>query len=119
MGTWLGILSDSGQLDLVVKVIRSLHQGSFGFLANAQHFAIALQALAMAKDISRGEEIYTFIKDKPEFSYNPFVLGAMLSLYGSSKETINKAAKMFDLALKYKKVCFFVSLSPVFLNLCL
>ncbi len=107
VGLWLGVLSDSGQSDLVVDVIKSLHQGSFGFPANAQHFAIALQALAKAKDIARGEEVYALIKDKPKFCHYPFVLSAMMTLYGSSKEMISKAAEVFDLALKHKMVCVF------------
>ncbi len=107
-GTWLGVLKDLSQLDLVVEVIESLHQGAFGFPADPQHFSIALQALAGSEDIKRGEEVYALIKDKPEFCHNSFVLSAMLSLYGSSKEMINKATEVFDLALKHKKVYFSV-----------
>ncbi len=104
-GIWLRVLGDSGQLNRVVEVIKSLHQGAFGFLADLQHFSTALNVLAKAKDITRGEEVYALIKDNPKFCLDPFVLGAMLSLYGSSKEKISKATEVFDLALRHKKVC--------------
>ncbi len=104
LGMLLTSLGDSGQFDLVMKVIKSLHQGAYGFPADAQHFAIVLQALAKAKDVARGEDLYDLIKDKHDFCLNPFVVGSMLSLFGSSKESMSKAKGIFSLALAENKV---------------
>ncbi len=103
LSLWLRILRDSGRSDLVTEVIVSLHQGAFGISADPQHFAIALQALAESKDVIRGVEVYGLIRDKPEFSHYPFVLSAMLTLYGSMR-MIGEAKQVFSLALRHGKV---------------
>ncbi len=101
----------SGQPELIEEVITLLHQGKLkGATADAQHYATAIRGLCDPKDVERGRKIYEMIATNPEIGVDKFVLNAMLTLYGADE--FSSAKKIFNLAVKHKKV----STSLHFLN---
>ena len=84
------------------EFVTSLWRGKFEVAANAQHFATALRALAEKREVERGRRVYQLIANDPNIGLDPYVLSAMLVLYGA--EHFDEAKAVFDLAVKHKKV---------------
>ena len=101
-GLWIDILGKSGRCDLVEEFVTSLQRGKFDVAANAQHFATALRALAEKKDVERGRRVYELIANDRTIGLDPYVLNAMLVLYGA--EHFDEAKAVFELAVKHKTV---------------
>ena len=99
---WIDILGKSGRCDLVEEFVTSLQRGKFEATANAQHFATALRASAEKNEVERGRRVYQLIANDPNIGLDPYVLNAMLMLYGA--DHFDEAKAVFDLAVKHKKV---------------
>ncbi len=104
LGQWLQILGEAKQYAAVEELISNLYQERIGVFLDAHQLAVALRSLADAKEIERGRRIFELVTAKnPEFCDEPYVISAMLKLYGANH--FEDAKKMFDRAVKAKKAC--------------
>ncbi len=104
LGLWLQILGEAKQSETVEELITDLNRGVFGVPLDARQLAIAIRAFSDAKEVERGKRVFELTAaKKPELCRNPFVISALLMLYGVNH--FEDAMGTFDLAVKAKQVC--------------
>ncbi len=113
LSQWLQILGEAKQYHTVEGLISNLlHQEWLGVSLDARQLAVALRAFVDAKDVERGKRIFELsISKNPEFRDDPFVINAMLMLYGACH--FEDAKVLFDRAVKAKKVSDNLSISAI------